>query len=380
MFSWLKRKTNTRLALLKYTSEQFSEVRLDDVTLIACQHLLGTTLDMLEVLYAHGLKPENTYILGKCYSTNGSVYRELQRRGIQVSPLSARYDSQLSFDEQFLSYVEEFISGIVASTGLSNSDKIILLDDGAELLLYANDFFKNYEKIIGIEQTSSGFQRLKDTKLNFPVINIARTQAKLSLESPMIAEVTVAKMLQRMREKESKGLKVLVVGQGPIGKAIVKLLPAAYDVDTYDLESHGNHFPGSYTNKLDEFDVIMGATGQPILQPGDFSRLKKDVILVSCSSSDREFSAAYLRRLAKASSNCHQDVVVDGLMLLNSGFPINFDGGLHSVAPEKIQLTRSLLLAGIFTAVQGGAEKGLVSLNSNFEDRIIDRYQRLNKS
>ena len=377
MFDWLFGRSENKLLLLEKTSDLFHEVQLDDVVLIACQHLLGTTRNMFEILFKHGLRPENTYLLGKCYSTSDEVYSDFKKRGVHVSPFSKKYDSQVSFDEQFQLHIELFVREVKESGVLDDGRRIIVLDDGGELLLYANDFFKRYKQISGVEQTSSGYHKLKDVKLSFPVINIARSNAKLAIESPMIAETAVMKLEQKLSQRKADELKVLIVGQGSIGTAVTILLSKRFDVETYDISSHGNHFPGSYDEKLHKFDVIVGATGRSIIQPGDFGKLKDGVVLASVSSSDREFSAAYLRRLAGKSSVCHEDITVNGITLLNAGFPINFDGSLHSVAPEKIQLTRALLLAGVFTAASHRGKKDLVSLEPAIEKRLVSAYEKM---
>lgn len=363
-------KKSDALPLINHALDLYPEATLEDTRLIACQHLLGSTFTMFEALFKKGLKPENTYLLGKCYSTNEKVYQKFIQRGVNISPLSKAFDSRMSFDEQFQSYIESFIKEIE----VSKDQKVILLDDGANLILFANDFFRGHKRISAVEQTSSGYEKLKNVKLNFPVINVARSEAKLKLESPMIAEVALAKIEACFKKKKLTGPKTLIVGQGSIGKALHYLLKDKYDVEVYDLLTHEMHFPGSFESRLKEFDVIIGATGQSIIIPGDFGKLKQDVMLISVSSSDREFSGAYLRRLNSVTDNCHIDYSVNGINLLNSGFPINFDGGEHSVSPQKIQLTRSLLLSAVLEASQLKDKRGLIELSAKIQKLLIDKF------
>lgn len=367
----LFQKQTTNLPLVDHALSLYSDADLSNTTLIACQHLLGSTLTMFEALFRKNLKPKNTYLLGKCYSTNEKVYHQFAKRGVKISPLSKAFDNQMSFDEQFQSYVENFIKDI----DVSSEQKIILLDDGASLILFANDFFKGEKDITGVEQTSSGYDKLNKIELNFPIINVARSKAKLSIESPMIAGVAVSKINSYLNKKKLNDPKILIVGQGPIGTAIYQLLRNQYIIDTYDLSTHKVHFPGAFEPRLKEFDVIIGATGQSIITPGDFGKLKENVILISVSSSDREFSGAYLRRLDNQTSDCHKDYSVNGINLLNSGFPINFDGGEHSVVPSKIQLTRALLTAAVLQASKEKPSKGLVDLDPNVQTALINELE-----
>ena len=46
----------------------------------------------------------------------------------------------------------------------------------------------------------------------------------------------------------------------------------------------------------------------------------------------------------------HQDIVIGKKVLLNNGFPLNFDGAPESVPLRYISLTGALTLAGIYTA------------------------------
>jgi len=242
------------------------------------------------------------------------------------------------------------------------------------LIHFANDFFKNYDNFAGVEQTTSGFERLKVSKLSFPVFNIARSKAKLEYESPMIAGLIVNKINGYVKNNNLKNPKILVIGQGYIGKAIKELLKKKFIVNGCDKLSNKCDFAGNYKSRLDEFDIIVGAVGKSIISADDFGKLKAGVILISASSSDREFSAVYLRRLEPKTKDCHQDFAVNNIILLNGGFPINFDGEEHSLRPEKIQLTRALLLAGVYEATKTKNKKGLKKLNDNIQEKIIGKF------
>ena len=59
--------------------------------------------------------------------------------------------------------------------------------------------------------------------------------------------------------------------------------------------------------------------------------------------------------------------------LVNGGFPVNFNGGVDPIRPSRIQLTRSLLLAG---AVQASHTKraGLHDLSQNAQKLLMEAY------
>jgi len=367
------------LPLLKFVSGLYPDIDLSNVVLIACQHLLGTTYNLFEELFKKGLKPENVFLIGKCYSTNEKVYQKFVDRKVHISESSKAFDSTISFDEQFQGYIEVFLQKVKGTINTKDFKKIIILDDGGGLLLFANDFFKDCSNFVGIEQTSSGYERLKDVNLLFPVFNIARSKAKLEYESPMVAELIVNKIEDYIKESHINNPKILVVGQGYIGKGITQLLNQKYSVNGCDRIADKCDFGGNYKSRLGEFDVIVGAAGVSVLAAGDFGKLKKGVVLISASSSDREFSAVYLRRLEGKTDNCHKDFDVNDIELLNGGFPINFDGREHSLSPEKIQLTRALLLAGIYESLNANGRNGILELDNAVQQQIIKKFSDIIK-
>ena len=370
-----------KLPLLQFVSNQYQDVALDKTLVIACQHILGTTFNLFEELFEKGLKPQNVFIIGKCYSTNKETFDLFKKTGVNISDYSVMFDSHISFDEQFKSYIEEFLKNIQSSIDLNSFDKIIILDDGGYLITFSNDFLKDFSNVVGIEQTSSGYEKIKSIQTNFPVINIARSKAKLEIESPFIAEISVEKIEEYLLKYKITNPNILIVGVGYIGIAISILLKNKYKVSCCDILQQKCDFGGDYKNHLNEFDLIIGATGTSAILPQEFGILKNGVLLASVSSSDREFSAVYLRQLVKKVENCHEDIKINGITLLNCGFPINFnDGKQHIVIPEKIQITRALLLAGVFEAVTNKFPNNIIDLDYSLQERIIKEFSVLVKT
>ena len=107
--------------------------------------------------------------------------------------------------------------------------------------------------------------------------------------------------------------------------------------------------------------------------------LRKNVILASISSSDREFDAVVLRRQFKDKiTDCHQHLFVNGIYLMNCGFPVIFDSCYDTIDTIEFQLTRSLLLAGIFQAYSLGEATGkLIPLDYEDQREIIQKYHEI---
>lgn len=338
------------LPLLAFTSKLYPDIDLSNVSVVACQYILGTTIDLFEALFEKGLKAENVHLLGKCYSTHAPTWEKLAKRGVDVSPSSNLFIADKDFDSQFKEYVTSFADQLIARGVFRDKKRVIVLDDGGFLLQYLNEALEDMEAVTGVEQTSSGFEKLKDLSLRFGVINIARSEIKTKVESPLIAEKIIEQIENRI--SLSSHVRVLVIGQGSIGKAIKGQLTGKARVFGCDSTAGLCDFGGNYTEQLPTFDVIIGATGKTILTIEQVRRLKPGALLVSASSSDREFPAVEMRHDIYSVGNCHADVDFEGVRLLNNGLPVNFTGDEHSLLPQDAQLTRSLLYAGVCEATQ----------------------------
>ncbi len=198
------------LPLLNFTAGLYPEVDLRNVTLIACQHILDTLIDLLEELYCKGLDPKNVFILGKCYSTNKETMQCFPED--TVSPFSISFDPSRDYDDQYREYVEKFVDDCFRKGVFTTSKKILVLDDGGFLLQRVNEIISDIETVSGIEQTSSGLSKIKDENLRFGIVNVARSEAKLQIESPLIAKVFVQELKRKIGSLSEK--KFLSWGKG----------------------------------------------------------------------------------------------------------------------------------------------------------------------
>jgi hypothetical protein len=192
----------------------------------------------------------------------------------------------------------------------------------------------------------------------------------------MIAETVVLKALNRIAALNPQ--KVLILGNGSIGSSINLVLKGKYDVQIYDPYQVTSEITNSnFDSHLQKFDLIIGCTGNTSLPYSIHVFLKKGCILFSASSSDREFDAVYIRKECHIVSYCHQDIKTDRINLLNCGFPINFNGDRNSVPIDKIQLTRALLLAAFFQALDTDESPAIIDLDIEIQQDIVKRYLSL---
>lgn len=366
-----------KLPLLDFTTTLYPDIDLQDVYIICAQHLVSTTYSLFHTLLKLGLKPSNLSAIGKCYSTDPQAYEEMKKIGIDVCSSSMEFDSHRPFDDQYRENIKIFIKQRLKKLTGKGFKKIIILDDGGELISAANSILELTENVIGVEQTSSGFRKLKNKKLKFPIINVARSPAKLNYESPIIAKLVVDTLVRRIEKFQLKPREVLIIGNGPIGSQIHEVLKNDYQVSIFDEDSSKSSLsPEEFEKSLRKFDLIIGCTGKTVLGPNQYKLLKKNVILVSASSSDREFDAINLRNKLPLVTNCHENLLSSGIYLVNCGFPINFAAEYREIDTDELQLTRSLLLASILQAYShfGLSKRRFIPLDVENQREILQRY------
>jgi S-adenosylhomocysteine hydrolase len=368
------------LDIVEYT---ISKPQWGNTLVIACQHLLESNFLYFKRFIQNGLPAKQIYLLGKSYSTNQSVMKDFVNMGVNVHFSSNQFDSWLSFNEQFGLAIKDFFLEINAQITSENFERIVLIDDGAELLLYANQYLNNSIPIYGVEQTSSGFHKLSNQALKFPVINVARSQAKLELESPFIAEAILDVLQERLCQHKLKPIYALIIGSGAIGECIFhQLKQKHFVVSKFDIDKHKSDFDHIKLQEiLPDFDMVISCVGKTVLDVEEYAYLKNNVVLVSASSSDTEFSAVKLRKKAPVNNNVHQDVKVIGpngnIILLNGGFPLNFDGTRQRIPLDKIQLTEALLYSAACMAATRCDSVGLHDFDHDLQNALIDNFKRL---
>ena len=354
---------------------------------VACQHFLEPNAEMLLKLVDRGFDPKKMYIIPKAYSHNVEIAKILKDARMKiVGPL---YYPEDSFDETHKQNVAITMSRVMNKYPTKD---YILMDDGGTVINYANNIMNEVWKrfypktIAGVEQTSSGYNLLHNKELHMPVINIARSNSKLGLESPYIAELVVSRLEDYLRNNnKTVEHNTLILGAGPIGLSIRDKLRDKHQVTLYDTSSK------EYTvleKLVKDKDIIIGCTGD-ISIPHEYHKHLKNTVLVNAASSDREFDAHHLRKECEKYSNdnrivrtTHKNydlskIGLEGSVLLNGGFPITFLGNKIEGDANMMQITFGLMYAGILSLTQKRYANGFHQLNPEIEKSIRNRYENL---
>ena len=234
-------------------SIMLKKVDCQNLCIVACQHLLTPQLEMFRWFIGLGVKAENILILPKAYSANKEVVDDLKKLGCSVFEKALNFDGRESFD----SFHEKQCSLIrkIASKKFAYSCRLVVIDDGGALL---KEFSKEkgFSNIYGVEQTSSGKNKLLSKELSFAVNSVASSIEKLSIETDYIIRHSLFRIKSYFSKHSIDNSKrVLVLGKGPIGVTMMSALIAdGFDCFGYDI------LDGERISIAD-FDVIIGATG-----------------------------------------------------------------------------------------------------------------------
>lgn len=351
--------------------KQFS---LRDTAIVYIHHPLKTSVNLINSMLCLDATPKNIFVLGKKYSECETVVQQIIQYGVHYQPCSA----QLGLGQYKYSFTRDInLLWEKASNNIEdNIRNLLILDHGG----YAASFIpvpilKRYN-VVGVEKTTAGLFKFRDQGLPpFPIISVADCATKKILESPLIAEAIVNKLLTLI-PKNPERITCGIIGFGAIGKAIAtKLLSMNYKVIIYDSHAPPSRtLEGTFTAELDKLvglsDYIFGCTGQESIKNIEaFIHSKKDKTLISCSSEDKEF-LPLLKAIQRKNNTLVQDPFAEiryatdqgaTIRILKGGFPINFDHSGESVSPRDIQLTRALVLTSILQAVQFFDKKNLLN-------------------
>jgi hypothetical protein len=408
------------LPLVDMVGADTPAVGLRNTVLVASQHLLGSTLPLIDWLHRWGLPYEQMFVCGKTYSSHRLVMWRLSELGVTVDPNSLKLDlSELmapafSYDLRFESDVRATLELASAALGRLGDGaeaprQLLVLDDGAVVIhrLVAEPHLACGARVVAVEQTRRGARMIQNATrrgLFFPIVNVAESRPKLGEESALIGQSVVDELLIRLQRIEGpsaslRSRRMLIVGYGSVGRAVARALEghgpivATTDIDAAALgcaAADGLETVTTIENR-GEVDIIVGCTGVPILGIGQALRPRARIYLASASSSDIEFEkdpgVRLKERLSPAPEigdsdhqRIHSDLVYgdDGaeVVILNGGFPVNFNGALDPIPARHIQLTRALLLSGLRQALECTAP-GLVAFDRTSAQRIAGRYKQL---
>lgn len=373
-------KPLSRLPVLDRFASRHSVPPCSQSMLMFHSHLLESSYDLIKHL-ASIFGCQNTFVLEKPYSTIPEVFRNIAQMGVNVDLV--RVDEQMPYEFSIKRHAQYFWQRAALYARQRGLQRILVLSDGGDLLVSVPWTELHGIEVVAVEQTQRGINRITNLESALPpVVSVATCKAKKLHEASFIGDAIFRKMQScgMLGKDDVFGL----IGCGAIGQQIVRCLHQAGErVLVYDINGHvlpeGTSTACSLEDLLREASVVLGTSGTDCLRGIDIQRITGHKTFVSASSSNVEFG--YLFNLLYRYANRFEDVsgsLTDrfSVTIANGGYPINFDREREWEAPGDIQLTRTLLYAGVLQALTLGSKNNgkVIPLDPMVESEIIDLW------
>jgi hypothetical protein len=376
---------------------------LKDVTMLFIQHQLGNQVPQAKALLALGLAPENLYWLDIPYTANKEVKNYLVEE-LKI-PEKNLFNHTYSVLDAYAPYQRKRAQEVYKYFLENPPDKLIVLDDGAYFFEAMATFRKQLPRVAVVEQTTRGFIKIENNAAlkyysdNIPLVNVAKSKPKLTLEPPFIGYAVCKSLMARLEHTfiADSDKKCLILGYGAIGKQVADSISTLnipknniyiYDNDPEKQKAAVQLGYQIWNRKMKLlFDLVIGCSGTSSFGIGDYVFLNNNAVLASASSGSVELSREEFIELAASHEsddiflhtdnliheNLHSDLLFTFLdkkaLFLNGGFPVNFGGKVNCVPSHYIQSTMTLMVEAAVMAstltIPGNHE-----LNTEFVDWI----------
>jgi S-adenosylhomocysteine hydrolase len=384
-------------------------------TILLVQHQLTNHAAQAAALVRLGAEPRRMYWLDVPYTSHAVVRKHVQDKlGIPKDNFWVSDDYRTL--EPYGPYQLRRTVEAVLAVAKSNDFPLLVLDDGAYVLeaLAVLRPQRWPRKIAIVEQTSRGMIKLASSAalqliaLQVPLVDVARSTPKRTLEPPFIA-MSICASLQRSilrRKGRAPSGRCLVLGYGAIGEQVATFLDHEFafgrsnvfvsDVDPEACQKAARRkFPIWDRRDLKtRFDLIVGCSGRSSFGLGDYVYLEDGALLVSASSGAVEMSRAEFIEHADASELDDVEIVRSGLdeqdvhadlvfrlvdrsaIFANAGFPVNFDGRISTTPGRFIQATPVMMLGAAIQAAKAIAP-GVVELDGTLCEWLDREFREI---
>jgi S-adenosylhomocysteine hydrolase/HD superfamily phosphohydrolase len=371
-----------------------------DLRVVFILHFLSDLSPLLERFEKLGMNPRNTWLVRKpyAYPSVAQITAKLRDKGYVIHDCTAAEGTEGPARRALLELRDK----------LSGAEQFVVVEDGGYItpMLHTAEFASLRERCIGVvEQTTKGIRSIKvvaeNPGLKLPVISVAESQLKLSIEASEVGDalaVTLESYFRRFRGVPLNRLPTLVVGFGAVGRNLaLALAMRGAKVTIYDLEPAARY--EALASKVGSFDVleslddlspfrlIVGTTGKTSLDIATILKCADGAILASGSSDRLEFDVGKLRE--HVAQPIDKNIIVDKwstryqlnngrtIEVLCDGYPINFILG-DGIAKAVIDPILTELLAGALILAQNQqTNPGIHPLPKELEKELWQLYRSL---
>lgn len=297
---------------------------LKNIAIIWRDHFLEENIGLLSGFVTLGVQPSDILALDKGDSTahRFEIVATFKKMGFNVDILD---NSSLEDDELMevgTSIVSEFINK-------RKDKKIIILDDGAIITKILNKV--HFDNIISvIELTEMGLRRInKLNKIDYPVLNVAKTKLKRDLVYPEISNSLFIRITELLGGEKLVGRSAILCGYGDMGEILAERLRSfgvcvsVVDTDTMRLIVAGERGFNTYRNVVDAVKnehpfIIIGASGYYSIPKEIFPYLLEKTYITAGATADLKVfgnykdNSVYVPKLGSIYSIDNKNIIVLG--------------------------------------------------------------------
>lgn len=241
---------------------------LEGFAIIFRDHFLEDNLALLEALVMSGVRREDILALDKGDET-------LHRNEITNTFINEGFNTFV-LDNGSCENKEkmgEALEKICMFCKCRADKKVIILDDGAIITKVLGNV--KIDNIIGIvELTEMGLRRISklETEIQYPILNVAKTDLKISITYIEIANSIFLKVLNLLGANKIVGRNILILGYGDLGEQLAKTFRnyntrvSIVDPDILKLINAAEHGFATYLSPVDAIKreqpfLIIGVSG-----------------------------------------------------------------------------------------------------------------------
>src|SRR5438067_5150570 len=219
-----------RMPLLDRWLERAAPARpLAGVTAVLIQHQLGNHYPQAKALIDLGVAPRDLYWIDVPYTCTPRVRARIKQLG--VPPLNFTPGNYRVLD-RYAPYQRKRVQRVYRSLLEHPPESLVVLDDGSYFLEAMTSFEARMPRAAVVEQTTRGLIRLEENAAmrrashDIPVVNVARSAPKTTLEPPFIGTAVCEALLRRVAGAldVSSSDHALVVGYGAIGQQVAEFV------------------------------------------------------------------------------------------------------------------------------------------------------------
>ncbi|MEU0479232.1 hypothetical protein ABZ260_08640 [Streptosporangium sp. NPDC006013] len=354
---------------------------------VCVQHLHSSIVPLVDALLLGGAGVADVTVVGKSYSTRPRAVEGLHERGVRVVDPQRMTDPRHSYEIELNRQVTTVLAELESTSVM---ERLLVLDEGAVATKALTRFPELARRSHVVEQTTRGARWVDQAEVAFPVVDVARSDAKASLEGPLVARSMIEGLDTVLNELGITATRAGIVGYGRMGARLAGELVRRFDVLVHEKEPGyaesartGGFALRDFDTLVREADILVGCTGGQILDSSFLTVPTHPILLVNGASSDIEFGLWEHRRAeaivygddpARPWANHYTIGSLPGQVTLAAGgFPVNFYGTGEPISAQRFQLTRSLMLAGAVQSMEL-TRPGLVPLDPDRQAAVRTAY------